>query len=80
MHYVYSHRHHAGFLYGVPPNENNKEVKIEIVALNRKDYETKRIILPVQITEKLTPSKHEVQMKIDNLNVEDMFDVERMER
>lgn len=34
----------------------------------------------IQVTEKLNPAKHEVQLKIDNLNVEHMFEVERMER
>ncbi|GLV44362.1 Sarcoglycan alpha [Carabus blaptoides fortunei] len=79
VNYVYSDRHHTGFLYGVPPNEH-REVKIDIIALNRFNYETRRYILPIQVTEKLNPAQREVQMKIDNLNVQDMFDVERMER
>lgn len=68
-----------GFLYGVPPN-THEDVLLEIVALNRKNYETRRITMPIYITEKLNPAKYEVQLKIDNLNVDDMFDVERMDR
>lgn len=80
INYIYSNRHHAGFLYGVPPNINNAEVLVEIVALNRKNYETRRIVLPIHITEKLNPAKYEVRLKIDNLNVEDMFDTDRINR
>lgn len=80
INYVYSDRHHMGILYGVPPNIPNKEIDLEIVGLNRRDYSTKRYFKTIQIAEKLNPAKHEVQLKIDNLNVEDMFEVERMER
>lgn len=79
INYIYSERHHMGFLYGVPPN-SHEDVLLEIVALNRKNYETRRITMPIHITEKLNPAKYEVQLKIDNLNVDDMFDVERMDR
>lgn len=80
VNYIYSNHHHAGFLYGVPPNINNEEVLLEIIALNRKNYETRRIVLPIHITEKLSPAKYEVRLKIDNLNVEDMFDTDRINR
>lgn len=69
-----------GYLYGVPPNNHHTDVMLEIVALNRKNYETRRITLPIHITEKLNPAKYEVQLKIDNLNVEDMFQIDRMDR
>lgn len=55
-------------------------VNLDVVALNRKTYETRKHILPIHITEKLKPAKYEVQLKIDNLNVDDMFDLERMDR
>lgn len=77
---MYSERHHAGILYGVPPNVPNKEVQIEIIALNRRDYSTRQYVKTIQVTEKLNPAKHQVQLKIDNLNIEHMFEVERMER
>ncbi|XP_017771255.1 PREDICTED: epsilon-sarcoglycan isoform X2 [Nicrophorus vespilloides] len=79
INYIYSGRHGAGFLYGVPPNRMEL-VTLEIVGLNRMNYETRRVVLPISITEKLSPARYEVQLKIDNLNVEDMFDVERMDR
>lgn len=78
--YVYSNKHHAGFLYGVPPNVNNAKIPLEVVALNRKNYNTRHEMIVIHVTEKLNPAKHEVHMKIDNLNVEDVFDVETMER
>lgn len=80
MHYTYSTRHHAGFLYGVPPETiNNEKVPLEIICLNRKNYSTKRETLTIHITEKRNPARYEVHMKIDNLNVEDMFDVQTMD-
>lgn len=68
-----------GYLYGVPPNVANK-VPLEIIGLNRQTYETKNYRINITIIEKSNPAKYEIQLKIDNLNVEDMFDVERMER
>lgn len=52
---------------------------MEIIGLNRKDYTTKEETLTIHITEKRNPARHEVHMKIDNLNVEDMFDVQTMD-
>ncbi|XP_018321233.1 alpha-sarcoglycan isoform X2 [Agrilus planipennis] len=80
VNYRYSERHQAGFLFGVPPNKHNAEILLQIIALNRKNYETRQSVLPIRITEKLNPARNEVQLKIDNLNVEDMFDTERMNR
>lgn len=80
INYHYSNRYHAGFLYGVPPESHKPEVYLEVVALNRKTYETKYHVLPIHIIEKLNPAKSEVHLKIDNLNVEDMFDTERIKR
>lgn len=48
--------------------------------MNRKNYITRHETIVIHVTEKLNPARHEVHMKIDNLNVEDMFDVETMER
>ncbi|KAG5884853.1 hypothetical protein JTB14_036088 [Gonioctena quinquepunctata] len=79
INYVYSERHHSGFLYGVPPNKNKERVPIEVIALNKKNYETRVENLNVVISEKLNPAKYEVHLKIDNLNVDDLFEEERME-
>lgn len=79
IHYVYSDRHQTGFLYGVPPLQHG-DVELEIVGLNRENYETRRRVVHMSVQEKPDPAKHEVQMKIDNLNVEDMFDSYRLNR
>lgn len=79
IHYVYSDRHQTGFLYGVPPQQHG-DLELEIVGLNRKNYETRRRVVHMNVQEKPDPAKHEVQMKIDNLNVEDMFDSYRLNR
>ncbi|KRT80087.1 hypothetical protein AMK59_8667 [Oryctes borbonicus] len=79
MSYIYSEKRNVGYLYGVPPSTTT-EVTLDIIGLNRKTYETKRHQLVIVVVEKLSPAKYEVQLKIDNLNVEDMFDVDRMDR
>lgn len=78
VNYHYSLRHHAGFLYGVAPEKHPTHVTLEIIALNRKNYETKRYELPIYIIEKLNPAVNEVHLKIVNLNVEDMFDTDKI--
>lgn len=78
INYVYSEQHRSGFLYGVPPKVIDN-VPLEIVALNKKTYETRVEILNIIVSEKLNSARYEVHLKIDNLNVEDMFDVDRME-
>ncbi|KAF5286543.1 hypothetical protein FQR65_LT12547 [Abscondita terminalis] len=80
INYYYSHNHLTGYLYGVPPDNLYSDVHIEVVALNRKTYETKHQVITIRVNEKLNPAKNEVHLKIDNLNVEDMFDHERIER
>lgn len=79
VHYVYSEKHHSGFLYGVPPSQSEPIVPLEILGLNKKNYETRVENVNIIIQEKLNPARYEVHMKIDNLNVQDMFEVERME-
>ncbi|KAK5644790.1 hypothetical protein RI129_006090 [Pyrocoelia pectoralis] len=80
INYYYSNHHHTGYLYGVPPDSLHTDVKIEIVALNRQNYDTRHQIITIHVNEKSHPAKNEVHLKIDNLNVEDMFDFERVER
>ncbi|XP_030768249.1 epsilon-sarcoglycan isoform X2 [Sitophilus oryzae] len=79
IHYIYSEKHHCGFLYGVPPNRNQPIVPLEVVGLNKVDYDTRIENINIVIQEKLGPATYEVHMKIDNLNVDDMFEVDRME-
>lgn len=79
INYVYNKVHHVGYLYGVPPiNQHNLE--LEIVGLNRRTYETRRTVLLVNVQRKEDLAKYEVQLKIDNLNVEDMIDENRQAR
>ncbi|XP_018570617.1 epsilon-sarcoglycan isoform X2 [Anoplophora glabripennis] len=77
MNFVYSKKNHTGILYGVPPNMPNTKIPLEIIALNKKNYETRIETLNVIILNKRKPARYEVNIKIDNLNVEDMFNVNR---
>uniref|UniRef100_A0A0A9XBN9 Epsilon-sarcoglycan n=1 Tax=Lygus hesperus TaxID=30085 RepID=A0A0A9XBN9_LYGHE len=77
MSYLFSKRHRKGFIYGVPPNDATN-VQVEVVGLNREDYETRKAIIPLNITEKSDLAKYEIRLKIDNLNIEDLFDPHRL--
>ncbi|XP_071446057.1 epsilon-sarcoglycan isoform X2 [Hetaerina americana] len=79
IHYVYSNRQQSGFLYGVPPRDQSG-VELEIVGLDKETYETRRHVVHVNVIEKPDPSRFDVALKIDNLNVEDLFDSPRMDR
>ncbi|XP_058065269.1 epsilon-sarcoglycan isoform X1 [Anopheles bellator] len=77
--YMYSKEYHSGFLYGTPPTRTaDTRVPIEIIALNRMSYETKRLVLILAVHRK-QPAKHAIQMKIDNLNWVHMMDPGRIE-
>lgn len=79
--YVYSEKNHMGFLYGVAPvNYRYDKVSLQIVGLNKKTYDTKTEYIDIYISKKLNPAKYEVHIKIDNLNVNDIFDIDRMDR
>ncbi|XP_031842587.1 sarcoglycan alpha isoform X2 [Nomia melanderi] len=78
IHYTYSKRDHRGFLYGVAPKDQ-KYFQLGIVGLNKHTYETRYKILDMNVLEKENLTKYEVHLKIDNLNVEDMFDRNRTE-
>lgn len=76
IHYTYSKRDHHGFIYGVAP-KNQKYFQLEIVGLNKYTYETRYKVLDMNVLEKENLTKYEVHLKIDNLNVEDMFNRNR---
>jgi alpha-sarcoglycan len=77
--YQYSREYHAGFLYGTPPErEGGKEIKIEIIGLNKQNYETRSVILTLQIAAR-HPTTNLIQMKIDSLNWVHMLDPGRVE-
>ncbi|XP_062552931.1 epsilon-sarcoglycan isoform X3 [Armigeres subalbatus] len=77
--YMYSGEYHSGFLYGTPPERTaDTKVPIEIIALNKQTYETKRIVLILSVHRK-PPPRNVIQMKIDNLNWVHMMDPGRIE-
>lgn len=79
MSYSYSNERHAGFIYGTPTEKYvHKTIEIEVIALNRQSYETRRLIIPFFVNYKTAP-KNEIQMKIDNLNWVHMMDAGRIE-
>ncbi|XP_059490687.1 alpha-sarcoglycan isoform X2 [Neocloeon triangulifer] len=81
INFVYSSRHQQGFLFGVPPQwPDAKQIEIEIVALNKETYETRRRVVPLFVKQKQSPAQYEVQLKIHNLNVEDLFEAHRQNR
>ncbi|XP_011180300.2 epsilon-sarcoglycan isoform X2 [Zeugodacus cucurbitae] len=79
LRYKYSHEYHAGFLYGTPTDRlADKTVHLDIVALNKQNYETRTVKLSIFVAEKL-PSLNIIQMKIDNLNWVHLMDPGRVE-
>ncbi|KAL0122438.1 hypothetical protein PUN28_007276 [Cardiocondyla obscurior] len=79
IHYTYSKKDHHGFLYGVAP-KNQKYFQLEIVGLNKHTYETRYKVLNMNVLERENLTKYEVHLKIDNLNVEDMFNNNRTQK
>ncbi|XP_024936252.1 alpha-sarcoglycan isoform X2 [Cephus cinctus] len=79
IHYIYSKKDHHGFLYGVAP-QDQEDFQLEIVGLNKHTYETRYKILNISVHEKENLTKYEIQLKIDNLNVEDMLDYNKTEK
>ncbi|XP_073996227.1 sarcoglycan alpha isoform X3 [Rhodnius prolixus] len=78
MNYIYSVRYNSGYIYGVPPAKQ-QDITIELIGMNKKNYETRRIVKNINITEKQEPAKYEIQMKIDNLNIDDLFDGQKLQ-
>ncbi|XP_062532345.1 alpha-sarcoglycan isoform X4 [Bombyx mori] len=80
LHYIYSGRHHSGFIFGTPPRGTEGPLTLEVIGLNRQDFETRRVLLTLKVEKKEKMASHEVELKIDNLNVEDLLDAHRMNR
>ncbi|XP_038219549.1 alpha-sarcoglycan isoform X2 [Zerene cesonia] len=80
LRYIYSGRHHSGFIFGTPPRNSESPITLEVIGLNRQDYETRRVLLNLRVEPKGKMATHEVELKIDNLNVEDLLDEHRMTR
>ncbi|XP_054722017.1 epsilon-sarcoglycan-like [Uloborus diversus] len=66
------------FLYGSA--EDSGLVEIEIVALNKNTYETSRKIMKLEVEPRSSVAQYEVEMKFLNLNVDDMFRSDRLNR
>lgn len=67
--YIYSKPHKTGYLYGTPPEKlADKKTSLDIVALNKRTYETRTIILDIWINSK-PPAPNEIQLKIHNFNL-----------
>lgn len=49
-----------------------------MIGLNRQDYETRRVQITLQFQPKENLARFEVELKIDNLNVEDLLDEHRL--
>lgn len=79
LRYMYSEEHHAGFLYGTTPDHLlGKSITLDIVALNRRTYETRISELTIMVKHKVQ-APNVVQMKIDNLNWVHLMDPGRVE-
>lgn len=50
------------------------------MGLNKHTYETRYKVLDMNVIERENLTKYEVHLKIDNLNVEDMFDRNRTQK
>ena len=72
MRYQYSPRHRAGFIYGVPPMMA-AILELDVVALNLATFETGLLRLVLNITAQ-DQALNSVRLKVDNLNLEDIFD------
>ncbi|XP_046614545.1 epsilon-sarcoglycan isoform X2 [Neodiprion virginianus] len=79
IHYTYSKKDESGYLYGVAPSEQDN-LTLEVVALNKNNYETRHKILNFNVLKKVNPAKNEVRLKIDNLNVDDLFNATRIDQ
>lgn len=79
MNFQFSRDRNLGYLYGSPTEvQSNKLIEIEIVALNKQNYETRKIIIPFKIVHK-NPPVNIIQMKITNLNWVHLTDMGRVE-
>nr|CAG4636955.1 EOG090X04W0 [Ceriodaphnia reticulata]SVE72893.1 EOG090X04W0 [Ceriodaphnia reticulata] len=68
-----------GFLYGTPPNSLDY-VKLDLVASNVLTYETSSKEVTLEIFPKEDPADRQIQMKIHNLNLEDLMDEQKQVR
>nr|CAG4649275.1 EOG090X04W0 [Scapholeberis mucronata]SVE93574.1 EOG090X04W0 [Scapholeberis mucronata] len=70
---VYHPNLKIGFIYGTPPS-NLELIKLDLCALNILTYETSTKEVTIDIFPKEDPAVKRIQMKIHNLNLEDLMD------
>ncbi|XP_055309608.1 epsilon-sarcoglycan isoform X2 [Sitodiplosis mosellana] len=80
MRFMYSTEYNSGFLYGTPPEQlGGREIHLDVVALNKLNYNIEHAVLSLYIARKTTYAVNTVQMKIDNLNWVHLTDPGRVE-
>lgn len=82
MRYMYSNEYTAGYLYGTPPPRIvGQNVYIDVVGLNKLNYETKRLSMSLHVAARNSSSSqvNTVHLKIDNLNWVHLMDPGRVE-
>ena len=70
-----------GFIYGVPPESYpNQLIEMDVVAMDHSTFETGLLHLVINVTqgEDDELARNSVRLKIDNLNLEDIFDAHRL--
>ena len=67
----------AGLLYGVPPSQG--QTSLEVLATNTDTFVTSKMVVSLH-TQTRANNRYQVRLKIDNLNIEDVFDETRKGR
>jgi hypothetical protein len=79
MNFQFSKERQFGYLYGsATENYAKRKIDIEIVGLNKQNYETRRIVIPIEIIPKPPPTNR-IEMKITNLNWVHLTDFGRVQ-
>ena len=78
LQYHYSPQYRAGLLYGVPPRPGTTSLRV--VATNRETFDTATIAVNINVARDREERSFHVRLKIDNLNIEDVFDKRRSDR
>lgn len=78
MNFQFSQERKFGYLYGSATEKYaNRKIDIEIVGLNKQNYETRRIVIPIEIIAKTAPINR-IEMNITNLNWVHLTDLGRV--
>jgi len=79
IHITHNHVFKMGFLYGTPPNLEST-IKLDLVALNQFTYDSPTQEITLEITQKQVPARRQIQLKIDNINIEDLMDEQKLSK